>query len=233
MEKTINHSLSDAVPQLAILQFPGILFMILYWIFTGNEDYYTSDCIELLSWSEALLYISDAGFFLSAFCLPIMYFALFNLKSLVVFKSLEYFYLGFTIVYMIGCLVIFAGICYSYSLEEPCGELRSLNCGYIITYSIEITLVIVWGIIVVTCTYLNRKIKKKNKEIAGKIGELTEKTEEKNEEKFEGKNQGKYKGKNADKFQEKHNEIFNEKFDEKFEGELEKGEKYNEFEDEK
>ena len=226
MEKTINRSLSDAVPQLAILQFPGILFMILYSIYIIGGDYDTASCIELLSWSEALLYISVIGFVFSAFCLPIMYVVLFNLKSQLLFNSLVYFYMGFTLVYMIGCLGIFCGICYSYSLEESCGDLRYLNCGYIITYSIEISLVIVWGIIVVTCTYLTRKKKKKNK---AKKGQIT--VEEKNEEKIEEKNQGKNQEKNDEK-KGKNDEKFKGKNDEKLDGKLGKNEKYSEFEDE-
>ena len=159
----VNRSFSNAVPQAAILQFPGFFFMIFYWIFTTNPNYYTSECDLLLDWSEVILYFSGIGFSLSAASVPALYLSLFNIKSEKLFDCLVLFYLIFTIIYMVCGLVIFTGICYAYSLNEPCGDLRSLNVVYIITYACIISLCLIWGFIVAYCTHIHRRIQNKKK----------------------------------------------------------------------
>lgn len=160
----VNRSLSNSVPQSGILQFPGLIFMILYGIFTSDESYYTNDCIDLLLWSKILFYISTIGFIISAFSLPLMYCVLFSLKSLAIFNGFAIFYLGFTFVYMICCMIVFCGISFSFSEDEPCGDLHWLNLGYIIVYAIMITCVCIWGIIVLVVTIVKGKRQKKIKQ---------------------------------------------------------------------
>lgn len=179
-ENSINHSLSNAVPQSAVLQFPGIFFMIIYWIFTSNESYYTSECIDLLLWSEILLYITAIGFFLSLGFLPILWITSYSI--VVLFNGLAMFYVGFSFVYFFACISVFVGICYAYSENEDCGDLRWLNLAYIIIYTIEITLIIIWIIIVITCTIIKAKRIKKPKRNKEKSPEKNERYDELNEE---------------------------------------------------
>lgn len=182
-EISINHSLSNAVPQSAVLQFPGIAFMIIYWIFTSDESYYTSNCVDLLLWSEILLYITAVGFFLSLAFLPMLWITSFSFVAL--FNGMAMFYVSFSFLYFFACFFVFIGICYAYSENESCGDLRWLNLAYIIIYTIEITLIIIWIIIVITCTIIKAKRIKKPKKNKKKAQENNEHYNEFNEEEEE------------------------------------------------
>jgi len=164
MRTVVNRKLSNTVAQSAMLQFPGLFFMILYWIFTSDSDYYSANCVDLLLWSKVVLYLSTIGFFLSCVSIPLMYVAIFAFQSLLMFNVLAYFYLVFTLAYMLICLIVFSEICYSYNENENCGDLRGLNLAYIIVYAVIISLVTIWGCVVVICTMKHKKKKKKEEE---------------------------------------------------------------------
>ena len=165
----VNSKLSDTVAQSAMLQFPGLLFTILYWVFTTDEDYYTSECIDLLAWSRIVLYLSATGFFISCLSIPSMFFAVFVCQSILIFNVLAYFYLAFTLTYMIALISIFCGVCYAYSENEECGDLRILNIIYVVVYAILMALVMIWGCVVLVCLIRHKKKKKGKK--TGKEGE--------------------------------------------------------------
>lgn len=186
MQATVNRKLSNTVAASAILQFPGVFFMILFWIFTSDPGYYSPDCVDMLEWSQAVLYLSCLGFFLSLLSIPFMYLAIFMFKSILLFNSLAYFYIAFTAAYMLSIFVVFTGICSTYSEDEDCGDLRILNAVYIAIYSILITLASVWGCLICFCTYRHRKKKKKSKEQES-YKEFTEEKEENPKPEPEGK----------------------------------------------
>lgn len=176
----VNGKLSDAVAQSAMMQFPGLLFMILYWVFTSDENYYTSECVDLLAWSNIVLCLSATGFFISCFAIPSMFFVIFCVQSILIFNGLAYFYLVFTVFYMMSLLVVFSGVCYAYSENEECGDLRVLNMVYVVVYAILMTLVLIWGCVVMVCMIKHKKQKK------GKKNEKIEKEGQKEKyEKFE------------------------------------------------
>ena len=159
----VNGRLSDAVAQSAMMQFPGLLFMILYWVFTSDEGYYTRECVDLLAWSNIVLYLSATGFFISCLSIPSMFFIIFCLRSIMVFNGLAYFYLIFTVFYMMSLLVVFSGVCYAFSENEECGDLRILNIFYVVVYAILMTLVLIWGCVVLVCMLKHKKRKKEKK----------------------------------------------------------------------
>ena len=159
----VNGRLSDAVAQSAMMQFPGLLFMILYWVFTSDEGYYTSECVDLLAWSNVVLYLSATGFFISCASIPSMFFVIFCFQSIMIFNIVAYFYLIFTVFYMMSLLVVFSGVCYAYSENEECGDLRILNVVYVVVYAILMTLVMIWGCVVLVCMLKHKRKKKEKK----------------------------------------------------------------------
>lgn len=121
----------------------NITFAIIFGLFTNNPDLYgDNSCNYLLNWSKITFHYHVIATIFCGIILPLYLYIMINFiknKKLKIF--IDYTITLFRFLFVIASIVIFIGICNSYSKNEECNNLRNLNLAYIIVDSIILFLI--------------------------------------------------------------------------------------------